>query len=195
MLMFGLTEQPGGPDWTEHVKFPPPRWNVAPSQRMPIVRMSDAGFRELAIARWGLVPSWAKEMPKVQPINARAETVPTGPMFRKAFECRRCLVPADGFYEWKGAKPPKQPYFIHQPDDGQFAFAGLWERWRASKDAEPLDTYTIITTSPNALMASIHNRMLLAPYRDDGLEAYPVSQRVNSPKNDDADCVKKMEAI
>jgi putative SOS response-associated peptidase YedK len=80
-------------------------------------------------------------------------------MFRKAFERRRCLVPADGFYEWQGAKPPKQPYFIHKPDDGQFAFAGLWERWKAPKDAEPLDTYTIITTRPNAMMATIHNRM------------------------------------
>jgi putative SOS response-associated peptidase YedK len=180
--------------------------------------LDDEGLREMAIARWGLVPLWAKELPKHQPINARAETVPTGGMFRQAFARRRCLVPADGFYEWQGAKPPKQPYFIHQPDDGQFAFAGLWERWRETKDADPVDTFTIITTTPNELMATIHNRMpvilkpddyaawldgstppdrlksLLAPYPDEW-EAYPVSTHVNNPKNDDPECVEKLKSI
>jgi putative SOS response-associated peptidase YedK len=137
-------------------------------------------------------------------------------MFRRAFESRRCLIPADGFYEWKGAKPPKQPYFIRRPDDSQFAFAGLWERWRGAVDAEPLDTFTILTTAPNELMATIHNRMpailkpgdydvwldakatadqlnaLLAPLLDGELEAYPVSQHVNSPKNDDPTCAERI---
>jgi putative SOS response-associated peptidase YedK len=126
------------------------------------------------------------------------------------------LVPADGFYEWKGAKPPKQPFFIHKPDDSQFAFAGLWERWRPPKDAEPVETFTIITTTPNELMAGIHNRMpvilreddynvwlnpesppdelksLLVPFPDE-LEAFPVSTHVNSPKNDNPACIEKAE--
>ncbi len=209
LLRLGFREPPESlfpPDFTIH-----PRWNVAPSQRMPIVRMTDDGLRELAIARWGLVPSWVKDLPKVRPINARAETLAASNMFRKPFQSRRCLVPADGFYEWQGTKPPKQPYFIHKPDDSQFAFAGLWERWKGNKDADPLDTFTIITTTPSALMAPIHNRMpailnpedytawlnpstppdrlksMLTPHDNDELEAYPVSPRVKSPKNDDPD--------
>ena len=134
-------------------------------------------------------------------------------MFRQSFQRRRCLVPADGFYEWKGAKPPKQPFFIHKPDDSIFAFAGLWDRWRETEDSDPVESFTIITTTPNALLATIHNRMpvivkrgdyqrwldpasrddevksILAPYPEGELEAYPVSSHVNSPKNDDPDCV------
>jgi len=201
---------PGFEEFTER-----PRFNVAPSQRMPIVRANDEGDRELVGAHWGLIPSWTKE-PKLKPINARAETVGASGMFRQAFSRRRCLVPADGFYEWRGLKPPKQPFFIHRKDDRPFAFAGLWERWHPP-GAEPIDTYTIITTTPNALMAGIHNRMpvilrpddydrwldaavpidqiqsLLTPCPDDELEAYPVSSRVNSPKYDDAHCVTRAE--
>jgi putative SOS response-associated peptidase YedK len=182
-------------------------WNVAPSQMLPIVRM-DNGERVLACAQWGFVPEWAKEFPKTRPINAKAETVATSGLFRRAFNSRRCLIPADGFYEWQGAKPPKQPYFIHRKDDGLFAFAGLWERWKPDKESEPIDTCTIITTEPNELMRPIHNRMplivpqsdyskwldnetpgkdvqdILHPYDTDGLEAYPVSTKVNAPKND-----------
>jgi len=213
LLKLGLRTPPlpGFEEFTER-----PRWNVAPSNRMPIVRMDDEGMRELAIARWGFIPSWAKELPKLQPINVRAETVTTNGMFRQAFAHRRCLVPTDGFYEWKGTNPPKQPFFIHQPDDGQFAFAGLWERWRKTKDTDPLDTFTIITTAPNELMAGIHDRMpvivrqqdyerwlnpkypsddlksLLTPFPDE-LEAYPVSTHVNSPKNDDPMCIEKLK--
>jgi putative SOS response-associated peptidase YedK len=105
-----------------------PRFNVAPSQLAPIVRQTDKGYQAL-MARWGLIPSWSKEKPKFQPINARAETVSSSGMFRKALHCRRCLVPADGFYEWQGAKPPKQPFFIRMKSDVPFAFAGLWEQW------------------------------------------------------------------
>jgi putative SOS response-associated peptidase YedK len=125
---------PGFEEFTER-----PRFNIAPSQRMPIVRADGAGSPELAAAHWGLIPSWTKE-PKLKPINARAETVATSGMFRQAFTRRRCLVPADGFYEWQGLKPPKQPFFIHRKDDRQFAFAGLWERWHPP-GAEPVDTY------------------------------------------------------
>lgn len=213
LLRLGLRTPPlpGFEEFTQR-----PRWNVAPSQRMPIVRLSEDGLRELAVARWGLIPSWAKEMPKIQPINARAESAPTSGMFRQALARRRCLVPADGFYEWQGAKAPKQPFFIHKSDDGLFCFAGLWERWKPPNASEPLDTFTIITTSPNKLMAGIHNRMpvilqaadyaqwldpatsvdrlksLLTPYADGELEAYPVSRHVNSPANDDPQCVERV---
>jgi putative SOS response-associated peptidase YedK len=213
LLRLGLRAPPlpGFEEFTER-----PRWNVAPSQRMPIVRMSEDGSRELAIARWGLVPSWAKEMPKVQPINARAESAATSGMFRQAMARRRCLVPADGFYEWQGAKPPKQPFFIHKSDDGLFCFAGLWERWRPPGASEVMDTYTILTTTPNQLMSGIYNRMpvilqdadydswldmatgvdkatsMLKPYADGELEAYPVSRYVNSPKNDDPQCAERV---
>jgi len=103
-----------------------PRFNVAPAQRLPIVRTT-GHHPELVLAVWGFIPSWAKDKPKAQPINARAESIAASGMFRQAFAKRRCLVPADGFYEWQGAKPPKQPYFIHKRDDTPFAFADLWE--------------------------------------------------------------------
>jgi len=191
-----------------------PRFNVAPSQIVPIVRLDTNGNRILTAARWGFIPAWAGPAPKATPINARAESIATSPMFRPAFGSRRCLVPADGFYEWKGAKPPKQPYFIHFKNDDVFAFAGLWERSSPQKDAEPIETFTIITTDPNQVAKPIHNRMpvilrradyagwleprtpisdlkkLMQPYEADGMEAYAVSLAVNSPKNDDERCVK-----
>jgi putative SOS response-associated peptidase YedK len=184
------------------------RYNVAPSQILPIVTDSH-GQAVLRDARWGFVPSWTKGKPKAQPINARAETVADGGMFRRAFQHRRCLVPADGFYEWQGAKPPKQPYFIRMQDHGLFAFAGLWERWHP-ENAEPVDTFTILTITPNELMKPIHDRMpVIIPPQDyrrwlsgqdpqDLLKAYPaelmeavaVSSRVNSPKFDGPECIE-----
>jgi putative SOS response-associated peptidase YedK len=135
-------------------------------------------------------------------------------MFKQAFERRRCLVPADGFYEWKTLDPKtKQPMYFHRQDDGLFAFAGLWERWRPDPEAEPVDTFTIITTTPNPIMAPIHDRMpvildsadyarwldrdtsgqslaeLLRPYGDSTFQADPVSTAVNSPRHDAPDCV------
>ena len=194
-----------------------PRYNVAPSQDVPIVRLNAEGERVLSAVRWGLIPSWTKGKPGAQPINARAETVASSGMFRQAFERRRCLIPADGFYEWKklDAKT-KQPMLIHRRDDHLFAFAGLWERWRPSEDAEPIDTCTIITTTPNTLAGTIHNRMpvildesdfarwldretkaadvadLLQPAADDWLDAYPVSTRVNKPANDDPQLIEPL---
>jgi putative SOS response-associated peptidase YedK len=124
LIRAGLRHQPtfGFEEFDEHPI--PARFNVAPSQLAPIVRQTDKGYQAL-MARWGLIPSWSKEKPKFQPINARAETVGSSGMFRKALHCRRCLVPADGFYEWQGAKPPKQPFFIRMKSDAPFAFAGL----------------------------------------------------------------------
>ncbi len=213
---FGVSDAllPGFEEFTEKVSQRG-LFNIAPSQRMPIVRLDREGHRVASLVKWGLIPSWTKGKPKQQPINARAETVATSPMFRQAIERRRCLVPADGFYEWQGAKPPKQPFFIHMRDDASFAFAGLWERWQESDDAEPIETFTIITTSPNELMASIHNRMpvildqsdyerwldrdekavevldLLKPFPADRMEAWPVSSKVNTPRNDDPSLIER----
>lgn len=194
-----------------------PRYNVAPSQDVPTIRLDADGRRTLSAVRWGLIPSWTKGKPGAQPINARAETVATSGMFRQAFERRRCIIPADGFYEWRklDAKA-KQPMYFHRRDDRLFAFAGLWERWRPSDDAEPIDTCTIITTTPNVLAATIHDRMpvilddadfarwldrtakgvdvadLLKPAADDLLDAYPVSTNVNRPANDTPDLIKPL---
>lgn len=194
-------------------------FNIAPSQQMPIVRLDETGQTVATTARWGFIPSWSKEKPKVAPINARSETVAVSGMFRAALDRRRCLVPADGFYEWKGVKPPKQPFFIHMKDDHPFAFTGLWERWKNGPDAEPIDTYTILTTSPNEVMKPLHNRMpvildesdyarwldrnasgadvvdLLKPHRSECMEAWAVSTRVNTPKNNDPSLVEKVEGI
>lgn len=193
------------------------RYNVAPSQDIPILRINSNGDRVLSFARWGLIPAWTKGKPKFQPINARAETVSTSGMFRQAFARRRCLIPADGFYEWKKLGPKeKQPMYARRQDGGIFAFAGLWERWVPEPDAEPVDTCTIITTTANAVMSPIHDRMpvllhptdysswlnretaeqeitpLLRPYPAAEMEAYAVSSMVNSPKNEGEECVNSL---
>ena len=152
---FDAMPEPGFEEFTER-----PRFNIAPSQDIAVVRINKGGGRSVGPVRWGLIPHWAKQMPKVQPINARAETVTTSGMFKQAFVRRRCIVPADGFYEWRklDAKT-KQPMFIRLPGDRAFGFAGLWERWRPDDETEPVDTCTIITTTANGLMAPIHDRM------------------------------------
>lgn len=194
-----------------------PRFNIAPTQRIPIVRAGREQPREWAEARWGLVPSWAKDAKiGARMINARGETVAEKPSFRSAVKTRRCLIPADGFYEWVKTDGGKQPHYIHFADGRAFAFAGLWERWNKGGD-EPLDTCTIITTTPNDIVAGLHDRMpvimapdhftewlepdplapdrlqdLLAPYRGVDMEAYPVSTHVNKPVNDDPECVVRV---
>lgn len=199
--------------------FPlPGRYNIAPSQEVPVVRLNASDAKSLGLAKWGLIPSWTRGKPKLQPINARSETVATSSMFRTALERRRCLVPADGFYEWKRlSDSAKQPYYIRMRDASLFAFAGLWERWKPDEASEPIDTFTVLTTTPNPLMESIHDRMpvilpraaqarwmdraaggkdvldLLVPFDADAMEAYPVSSRVNSPRNDSAELVERVE--
>lgn len=191
-----------------------PRFNIAPSQIIPVVRLNRDGRRELAQLRWGLIPYWAKDANTgFSTINARAETVASKPAFRDPFRRRRCLVPADGFFEWepRGGKS-KQPWFIHPKDADLFGFAGLWDGWQAA-DGKVLETFTIIVTDASDLVRPIHDRMpailsptdydrwldvrtfdldalqgLLRPYPAERLEAYPVSSRVNSPKNDDELC-------
>ena len=204
-----------------HSLFPEldPRYNIAPSQDVPIIRESPEGKYELVMARWGLVPRWAKE-PKTgySMINARAETVAEKPAFRDAFRRRRCLIPADGFYEWKQAGTAKQPFHIRLKDGGDFAFAGLWERWRG--EGQEIESCSIIVTDANDLLRPIHDRMpvildpadyaawldpenrdaealaqLLKPYPAGQMEAVPVSRRVNSPKVDEASLLEPVETV
>ena len=205
----------------------PRRYNIAPSQAVTTVRIDpDAETRGFAALQWGLVPSWAED-PGIgnRLINARSETVSQKPAFRSAFKRRRCLIAADGFFEWKRAPSvakgaPKQPSYIRLRDREPFAFAGLWERW-APREGTPgrvLETCTILTTSPNELMRPIHDRMpvilpppdfdtwldprvhdegalqaLLGPFPADRMTATKVSTRVNSPRNDDAQCIQPVE--
>jgi len=197
--------EPWFEEFSEHGK--PQRFNIAPSLTVPIVRIDSQGRRAARLAKWGLIPPWTKGKPRLQPINAKCETAATSAMFRQSMQSRRCLVPADGFFEWQGAKPPKQPWFIHLRNDESFAFAGLWERWRPDENADPIDTFTILTTDPNDLMKPIHNRMpviidakdyqrwldrelpaqavadLLKPYPAELMEAHKVSTKVNDPRN------------
>lgn len=193
-----------------------PRYNVAPSQAMPvIVRNSPNRIVEM---QWGLIPSWSKEpQAKFSTINARAETLTTSPVFRGPFKSRRCLVPASGFYEWRQTSQGKQPYCI-QLDDGElFAFAGLYDIWH-DVDGNELYSYTIITTTPNDLVAPIHNRMpvilrrgdedvwldkqtdsvrllrLLAPYPAQEMAVFPVSRALNNPANESAELIQPVAA-
>ncbi|MBM3483561.1 MAG: SOS response-associated peptidase [Alphaproteobacteria bacterium] len=194
----------------------PARYNIAPTQSVPVVRPSDAsgGGRELAMLRWGLVPSWASELSiGAKMINARAETVSEKPAFRAAFRHRRCLVPADGFYEWQVEGKNKQPMRITLSDGGLFAFAGLWERWTKGLEGR-LETFTIITTDASSSIAHIHERMpvmleredhekwldpragaddlkgLLRPFPPERLKAVAVSTRVNNVRHDDPACLE-----
>ncbi len=191
-----------------------PSYNVAPTNDVYAV-LSDGSTRHLDAFHWGLVPMWAKD-PKIgsKMINARAETLAEKNAYKSAFKRRRCLIPADGFYEWKrdpdaAPKAKKQPYFIHRPDGEPYAFAGLWELWRGpNKDQVPLRSCTIITTSPNAVMATVHDRMpailppsawdlwldrtvddldllgrLLVPSAPELIDLRPVSTEVNNVRN------------
>jgi putative SOS response-associated peptidase YedK len=137
-----------------------PRYNIAPTQLAPVLRQpAGAALARLGLLRWGLVPGWADD-PAIgsRLINARAETVADKPSFRAAFRQRRCLVPADGFYEWAKVGTRKQPWHFRRPDAGPFAFAGLWERWQ-SPDGTDLETFTILTTDANDLVRPVHPRM------------------------------------
>lgn len=187
-----------------------PRYNIAPSQDVPIIRETPDGHYELVMVRWGLIPRWSKE-PKTEysTINARAETVAAKPAFRDAFRRRRCLIPADGFYEWKKEGTAKQPFHIRMKSGADFAFAGLWECWEG--EGRAIESCSIIVTEANDVLRPIHDRMpvILAPadytfwlnpdQRDTGalagllkpcpaseMEAVPVSRRVNSPRLDEA---------
>jgi putative SOS response-associated peptidase YedK len=197
-----------------------PRYNIAPTQDVAVIRADGAGRRTATMMRWGLVPSWSKAMTSGPPmINARSETLAEKPAFRSALRSRRCLVPADGFYEWQltpsGGKGKKQPYYIHRPDGQPFAFAGLWESWKNPESQLAIESCTIVTTAANAALSNLHDRMpvvlapadyslwldphvhepeklqhVLAPCGDDELVAEPVSTHVNRAANDDARCIE-----
>ncbi len=187
------------------------RYNIAPSQPVAVVRLGEHG-REFVPLRWGFVPAWAKDA-KCAPINARAETAADKPTFRDSFRKRRCLIPADGFYEWVRQGKAKQPFAFRLNDDKPFAFAGLWERWEGPSG--PVETCCILSTTANDLVRPAHDRMpvmlerayfeqwldpaeqnaealtwMLRPYRADAMRAYPVSALVNSPRNDDVQCLE-----
>jgi putative SOS response-associated peptidase YedK len=196
-------------DYFSSLEAFPGSWNVAPGQTLPITRQAN-GAVEQVMARWGLVPYWSREeKPGYRCINARAESVTTNPSFRDPYRYkRRCLVPACGFYEWQKHPAGKQPYYITSSDGSLLAFAGLWDVWKKN-DGEKLTSFTIITTTPNALVRPLHDRMpvilqpadyqtwldsddpreLLRPCPDAMLQCFPVSSRVNTPKNDAPDLI------
>jgi putative SOS response-associated peptidase YedK len=187
-----------------------PRYNIAPTQPIAVIPNSQPDTVTHMV--WGLIPFWAKD-PSIgsRMINARSETLAEKPSFRNAYKRRRCLILADGFYEWvkRPGEKSKTPYYIRMQDDAPFALAGLWEDWQSKEDGSQLQSATIITTEPNELVAPLHNRMpvilpkesyqewlapgekatadlqpLLSPYAPEGMKAYPVSTLVNSPAND-----------
>ncbi len=196
------------------------RYNIAPTQPVAAVRVfSESGEREMDLLRWGLIPFWAKdEKIGTRMINAKAETVFDKPAFRLAARRRRCLIPADGFYEWQKKGKEKFPFYIHMKDEKPFCFAGLWEQWN-SGSKEAIESCTILTTDANDLVQPLHNRMpvivpsdnydlwldpeieeqdkvapLLSPYPSAPMTAYRVNQEVNNAAFDDPKCIQELEA-
>ena len=199
----------------------PLSYNIAPSQAVLVARVNAENVRELVALRWGLVPGWSKGPDnRYSMINARAETVAEKPAYRTAFKQRRCLFAADGFYEWKRDGQRKQPFYIGLRDEQPFAMAGLWEYWQG-EDGTAIESCAVITTDANELVADIHDRMpvildpadyatwlspgidepaarkelltsLLKPFAPERMRTYPVSTRVNSPKNNDAACMEPL---
>ncbi len=177
-------------------------YNITPSQDCSVIRLNN-NDKELVRLNWGLVPSWAKSDVKIKPINAKAETIKEKSYFRSAFKKQRCIIPASGFYEWKGSKGNKQPYCIYPLNDPCFGFAGLWEK------RDVLETFTIITTEANTMMSEVHHRMpvildskdydswltdgdykLLKPHSYEEMGLHMISSAVNKPGNNSADLIK-----
>jgi putative SOS response-associated peptidase YedK len=198
-----------------------PRYNVAPTQPVPVIRQNPKEpARELSLMKWGLVPHWAKDSSvAASMINARSETATTKPGFRDPLKFRRCLIPADGFYEWKRMGASKQPYCIEVNNGELFAFAGLWDGWR-DPSGEWTRTCSILTTTPNAVTSYVHDRMpvilapdsydlwldpgmqdvaaiseLLKPYDARLMRRYPISSRINHVANDDEECSRLVEVV
>jgi putative SOS response-associated peptidase YedK len=198
-----------------------PSWNVAPQTFQPVVRLNrHSGQREIVLMRWGLIPFWAKD-PKIglRTINAKAETITTAPAFREAIRSRRCLVPADAFYEWQRiSEKIKQPFAIALKDNQPYAFAGLWEKWKDPKAGSELLTFTVITTDPNELVEPMHDRMpviiqeqdydrwlqpgdperppidLLRPFDAARMTAWKVDKAVGNVKNDAPELIQPASA-
>jgi putative SOS response-associated peptidase YedK len=203
---------PWDDDWT-------PRYNIALTQSVPVLRQHPKKpVRELALMKWGLIPHWAKDGSiAMSTINAKSETAATKPAFRDPFRLRRCLIPADGFYEWRRTGGSKQPYCFEVSGGELFAFAGLWDGWKDA-DGRWVKTCSILTTTPNVLTATVHDRMpvildpesydlwldpgmqnvaaiseLLKPYDASQMQLYPVSSCVNHVTNDDEECSRRVE--
>lgn len=201
---FSLSEEPAIP----------PRWNIAPTQIVPIIKLDEGGGRKLNMARWGLVPHWAKDLAiGNRLINARSETVHEKPAFRQAIRSHRCLVPASGFFEWVKTTKARVPYYISMKDGVPMAFAGIWDVWNES-DGKAVETFSILTTSANSLVMPIHDRMpvmfqspdfdlwldrsmndpeklrpLYQPCPSQALQSWQVSTLVNSPAHETEDCL------
>jgi putative SOS response-associated peptidase YedK len=195
------------------------RYNIAPTQNVLGVRQT-ADHREATNFRWGLIPSWAKDASMgARLINARSETVTEKPAFREAFKRRRCIIPADGFYEWQRTESKKQPYYFFMKDERPFGFAGLWERWKDT-DGDAVESCSILTTEANELLKHFHDRMpvilhpddyglwlnddvrevdslkeLLQPYTASEMRAYPVSTLVNSPGHQGERLIEQLKSI
>jgi len=193
-------------------------FNIAPGSTNPVITMHERA--EAVMMQWGLLPNWAKDINAThRPINARAESLAEKPMFRDLLETKRCLVPASGFFEWKQERGHKIPFYVHLKDEPVFAFAGLYDTW-SNPAGTTLSTYTIITTVPNAIMAPIHDRMpvilqsedekrwispgplsveemhrIFLPYPVEGMEVYPVSDRVNTPGADDEKVIERLKGL
>ncbi|HSF77864.1 MAG TPA: SOS response-associated peptidase [Steroidobacteraceae bacterium] len=196
-----------------------PRYNIAPTQPVPVLREEQPGRRQVALLHWGLIPSWARDRSVGnRMINARAETLSERPAFRAAFRRRRCVVLADGWYEWQVAASGKQPWFIHSRDGAPLGLAGLWETWRDPAGGEPVESCTIVTTDAVGPLAEIHHRMpavlpaagleawldprqqdvaalsgWLGPRDPAEFSARAVSRRVNDPRNQGADLIEAVE--
>ena len=204
-------DAPSDDDWE-------PRYNIAPTQPVPVIRQNPREpRREMSLMRWGLVPSWATSLSGPPMINARSETAATTPAFRDPMKLRRCIVPADGFYEWHRAGRAKQPFCFEVNDGELFAFAGIWDRWK-DPSGQWTRSCSILTTTPNAVTSAVHDRMpvildrdsydlwldpgmtdvetvseMLKPYDALTMRCYPVSPRVNHVVNDDAACSTPVE--
>lgn len=211
---YALTSSPAVIAERFHLLWTPdlaPHYNIAPGQGIPVVRETGQG-RELTILKWGLIPSWAKEASTgMKLINARGETLADKPAFRSAYRQRRCLIPADAFYEWKAVAGRKQPYCIRLADDGPFGMAGLWERWK-DPGGRSVESCAIVTVAANALVAQLHDRMplIVAPDNYDAwlaaeskdlppavpaeaMRTYPVSALVSNARNDVPACLDPID--
>ena len=202
-----------------------PRYNITPTQDVAVVANTNevSDGHKIELYHWGLIPSWAKD-PKIgnRMINARSETLSEKPSFRSAYKCRRCLILADGYYEWQTVpgEKSKQPIYVHLKSQKPFGLAGWWEEWKANYMEKPRRSCTIITCSPNSYLEEIHHRMpvilpkdtyaqwlasgeqsteklqpLLKPYPDNEMEAYPVSRFVNRPGNDSPECIQRVSKM
>lgn len=194
-----------------------PRYNIAPTQEIAVVRINPDRKRQLDFLKWGLIPSWAKD-PSIgsRMINARSETVHEKPAFRTALKHRRCIIPANGFYEWEAVEGKKKPLYVKLKDDKPMLFAGIWDHWKPGEGDE-IESCSILTTHSNDLIAPLHDRMpvildiddidfwldprlvqpdplqsLFRPYPSVKMDMYPVSDIVNSPKNDNPACIERI---